>query len=172
MTTQTIGTVRYIGNGLYVEVPDTTGFDYNDTDVRHVVMEWWNKNNPDNKVIINENKFGVDLVALNEYGTYQDLHQITFGIEIEHSKSWNDHEYRWETVRIPMRKAKYWMRKNTTIHYVTVNHDMTACWVLDDETIRHKFYHVRDTLHNGNKEDFLKYYNRKYQWHEIRPDTP
>lgn len=129
--------------------------DYDDNFVRDKVMQWWNTKYPDNPVQENSNIYGVDLVGVNN---------PNFCIEVERSLKWNTHRRpeTFNTVRIPVRKARYWLPRNSETIFIQVNKDATACVLLRDEIVREKFYSRILKTSVGYKEHFLEYYVWEY----------
>ena len=131
---------------------------YNDINVRQTVLTWWNRNNPTNTVEENSNIYGIDLIGVEN---------PNFGIEVEHSFTWNIHKrpQSFKTVRIPIRKSRYWIPRESEAIFVQMNKVATACVVLTDDVIRNKFYSKIIMTKVGYKEHFLEYY--VWNWYDM-----
>jgi hypothetical protein len=154
MSTQTYQPSKQLSNEEK-ESCNTLQKDYDDTFVRNKVLTWWNKNNPTNTVKENDNIYGIDLIGVEN---------PNFAIEVERSLSWNSHQrpQTFKTVRIPIRKAGYWLPKDSEAIFVQINKEATACVLLRNITIREEFYNRIIKTSVGYKEHFLEYYTWEY----------
>lgn len=132
--------------------------DYDDMSLKNKITNWWNNNNPTNKVRINDDIYGIDLVGVD------DPH---FAIELERSLSWKSHDrpVQFKVVRIPMRKAHYWLPRESEALFLQTNHDVTSCVILTPDIIRNQYYTRILKTNVGYKEHFLEYY--KWIYHEF-----
>lgn len=140
------------------DICNTLVKDYDDTFVRNKVMTWWNALHPTKQVKENDNIYDIDLIGVDN---------PNFGIEVERSLTWNTHErpYTFKTVRIPIRKSRYWLRKDSEAIFVQINKEATSCVVLTEEVIRNKFYNRIIKTNVGYKEHFLEYYT--WDWYDL-----
>jgi hypothetical protein len=131
---------------------------YDDTTLKQKIVEWWNTKHPTNRVQINPDIYKIDLLGVDN---------PHFAIELEQSFSWKSHHrpIQFKVVRIPMRKAHYWLRKDVEAVFLQTNHDVTSCVLLTDDVIRNKYYNRIVKTNVGYKEHFLEYYT--WQYHEI-----
>lgn len=132
--------------------------DYDDATLKQKIVDWWNTLHPGNKVEINSNIYGIDLVGVDN---------PNFAIELERSYSWNSHHRptQFKVVRIPMRKAGYWLPTTSEAIFLQTNKDVTSCVILTPDIIKHHFYNRILKTSVGYKEHFLEYY--KWEWKEI-----
>ena len=140
------------------DICNTLVKDYDDTFVRNKVMTWWNNKFPTKQVMVNSNIYDIDLVGVDD---------PNFGIEVEHSLTWKSHERpkTFKAVRIPIRKSRYWLSKDSEAIFIQINKDATSCVVLTEETIRNKFYNRIVKTSVGYKEHFLEYYT--WDWYDL-----
>lgn len=130
--------------------------DYDDTTLKQKIVQWWNTLYPTNRVEINSNIYGIDLVGIDN---------PNFAIELERSYSWNSHTRpkQFKVVRIPIRKAGYWLPTNSEAIFLQTNKDVTSCVILTADVIKHKFYNRIMKTSVGYKEHFLEYYTWEYK---------
>lgn len=129
---------------------------YDDSAVKEAVVSWWNAVFPKNRVRINPDDFGVDLLGIDD---------PSFAIEVERSVTWTDKQRPWTNMNIPIRKADYWFNRDRNTYFLQTNADMTSCCVLADDVIRTKYRRKwRDTKHG--KEMFLQY-DQQHQWYDM-----
>ena len=128
---------------------------FDDDALRQKVLTWWNRVYPDKQLRINENIYGVDLIGVDN---------PHLGVELERSHSWTSHHHprQFTNVRIPMRKAGYWLPPEHEYYFIQTNADMTSCVMLPPHIIRKKFYNMKITTKYGYPEHFLAYYNGWY----------
>lgn len=129
--------------------------DYDDMSLKHKITNWWNYNNSTNKVRINDDIYGIDLVGVDN---------PNFAIELERSLSWKSHHrpQQFKVVRIPMRKAHYWLPRESEALFLQTNHDVTSCVILTPDIIKNQYYTRILKTNVGYKEHFLEYYKWIY----------
>ncbi len=138
-------------------------FNYDDLTSCVKIIDWWNTKYPENRVTRNTDKYGVDLIGIDN---------VNFQIEVEHSGTWNrvDRPAHWGAVRVPIRKAKYWMPKHKETIYIQLNKELSACIIIDDTTMRNNFEGPSRVQLRTGEEFFFHYYT--FEYHELTSYTP
>ena len=142
----------------YMVPTQSRTINYDDSISCTKIIDWWNRKYPENRVTRNPDKYGVDLVGIDN---------PTFCIEVERSGTWKSHHrpQSWGAPRVPARKAKFWMRTNVNTVYVQTNKELSACITIDDDTLRNGFAGPWSVQLSTGAEPF--FYYSKFEYHTL-----